>query len=52
MKKLIATILALITILGCCMPLSGCGKKQSAKEKYGMDYITRSDGTRVWYNTK
>jgi ABC-type uncharacterized transport system auxiliary subunit len=52
MKRIIAAILTLITIFACCATLSGCGSKQSAKEKYGMDYYDRSDGKRIWYNTK
>lgn len=52
MKKAIAIILALMTLVG-CLSLSGCGsRKQSAKEKYGMDYYTRSDGKRIWYYTR
>ena len=52
MKKAISVFLAIVTLLG-CMTLSGCvGKKQSAKDKYGMDYYTRADGKRIWYYTK
>ena len=50
-KKAISIFLILMTLLG-CLSLSGCGpSKQSAKEKYGMDYYTRSDGKRIWYYT-
>ena len=52
MRKIIAIILTLITILSCCVALTGCGGKQSAKEKYGMDYYDRADGKRIWYYTK
>ena len=52
MKKIFAIILTLITIMSFCTTLSGCSSKQSAKEKYGMDYYDRSDGKRIWYNTK
>lgn len=52
MKKKIALILAIVTMISCCGILSGCGKGQSAKEKYGMDYYTRSDRKRIWYNTR
>ena len=46
-KRTIALILALVTIFSSCAMMSGCSKKQSAKEKYGMDYYTRSDGKRI-----
>ena len=52
MIRAIAILLATVTLLGCCLSLTGCGRKQSAKEKYGMDYYTRSDGKRIWYNTR
>ena len=51
MKRFIAVILV-IAAFASCLTLSGCtGSKQSAKEKYGMDYYTRSDGKRIWYYT-
>ena len=52
MKKIISITLIIATILGCCAALTGCGRKQSAKEKYGMDYYDRADGKRIWYYTK
>lgn len=52
MKKTLAIVLTLFTIITCCTALSGCGSKQSAKEKYGMDYYDRADGKRIWYYTK
>ncbi len=52
MKRIIALILALIAVLSCCGAMAGCEKKQSAKEKYGMDYYDRADGKRIWYNTR
>lgn len=52
MKRVIAIILTVVTLLGCSLSLTACGSKQSAKEKYGMDYYTRSDGKRIWYNTR
>lgn len=51
MKRKLALFLAVVSLLS-CLTMSGCSKKQSAKEKYGMDYVTRSDGTRVWYKTR
>jgi trk system potassium uptake protein TrkH len=45
-------ILFMLMIIGSCAVLSGCGGKQSAKEKYGMDYYDRADGKRIWYYTK
>ena len=52
MKRAIAIILATVTLLGCALSMTACGSKQSAKEKYGMDYYTRSDGKRIWYYTR
>lgn len=51
-KKIIAFMLVVITLLGCCATLTGCGRRQSAKEKYGMDFYDRADGKRIWYYTK
>jgi ABC-type oligopeptide transport system substrate-binding subunit len=51
MRRKMALFLVVVSLFS-CLTFSGCGKKQSAKEKYGMDYVTRSDGTRVWYYTK
>ena len=52
MKRVIALLLTVVTILGCCAALVGCDDGPSAKEKYGMDYYDRADGKRIWYYTK
>jgi hypothetical protein len=51
MKRMTALFLAVMMLMG-CLTLTGCRSRgQSAKEKYGMDYYTRSDGKRIWYYT-
>jgi hypothetical protein len=47
---IIAAIIVAIFFFATCGD-SGSGGKQSAKEKYGMDYYERSDGKRIWYYT-
>ena len=47
---IVAAIIAAIFFFATCGD-SGSGGKQSAKEKYGMDYYERSDGKRIWYYT-
>lgn len=46
MRKMIAMVLLISTLLGCCVTLSGCGSS-SKDHKYG--YYDRSDGKRIWY---
>lgn len=50
-KQIISLILAIIMRVSCSVALIGCGNKTSAKEKYGLNYYVRPDGTKKWYYT-
>lgn len=48
---IVAAIIAAIFFFATCGDSGSSSSKKSAKDKYGMDYYTRSDGKRIWYYT-
>ena len=50
MKRIIAVILLVATIFGCCATLTACGG--SSKKNHEYSYYTRSDGKRIWVKNR